>query len=590
MFYVIKRCRTAPDHSYMNILHSYFSRRTALLALLVIPVFCFGNVRAQNVQYSIANEFRYGNGERYQNDEAENTEYFENLLNSRVYIGDFLVGFRVEVDKPRELGLGPDTVGLTQYFAEFSRDGVSARAGTFYKLVGHGLLFNTFESRPIGFNTQTNGLELDYNSREFSAGAFGGAMSYNDILQADRVEDYDVRAGWGEVRPISEISIGGSFVTAEGKRTRSGFRNAFDAYMRETFIEANYEGFNAVYNWGDKRTTIDEDTDESLTSVGYGTGMYSKLGYTGSVFSLTGEFKDYRFDLVPPEDVTNPTRHTRALPFQNAPTLIPEHDKTLLARNPHAIDFSDELGFQASGFVYPNEKLTVSFAATAGSRHQAWDTSSVFDEESGEQSLRYTLVDDKRLSFPELTDWRYSPYWEVFVQGDYELNEDISLAAALQLKDNITYYDPVSLGAPSNVEAYKATTVMAEGIVALTSNSSLHGIVEGQRVYDSKKVIVDDGSDSVKPFDGKFYNMLFTLEYSRSPNWSVNGRLEWSSSDKEQEGRQIWPVVGGTYRIGRAHTISAQYGWERGGVVCTGGVCRFINPFTGFRLTVTSKL
>lgn len=556
---------------------------------LVVCSWAALEVTAQNVQYSIANEFRYGNGERSQNDEVENTEYLENLFNSRIYVGDFLVGFRVQVDNPREATLGPDTVGLTQYFAEFSRDGVTARAGSFYKLVGQGLMFNTFESRPVGFNTQTNGIEFDYKSNEFAAGGFGGAMSYTDIIQTDRVEEYDIRGTWGEARPIQEVAVGGSFVAATGQKTRSGFRNEFDAYLREVYTEANYKGFSALFNWGDKRTTMDEITREFTSSTGYGTGWYSKLAYTGSLFALIGEFKDYRFDLVEPADIVNATRQTRALPFQNAPTLIPEHDKTLLARNPHTIDFSDELGFQLSGLVYPNEKLTLNFLATAASRHAAWEPVIRVDSAGGEM-FGYDLVGGSRLSFPELSDQRYSPTWEIFTQADYEVNDDVSLALAVQRKDNVIFYDQLSMEVPSNIEIYKATTVMAEGIFSLSSRNTLHGILEGQRVFDSKKITTANDSLGVKEFDGKFYNLLATIEFSRSPTWSVNGRLEWSSSDKEQDGRQIWPVIGGTYRIGRAHTINAQYGWERGGIVCTGGVCRFINPFTGFRFSLTSKL
>lgn len=557
---------------------------------LVLALGSVHAVLAQDVQYSIANEFRYGNGERYEDDEVENTEYLENLLNSRIYVGDFLVGFRVQVDNPREATLGPDTVGLTQYFAEFSRDGLTARAGTFYKLVGQGLVFNTFESRPIGFNTQTNGIEFDYQTKKFAAGGFGGAMAYNDIVQTGRVEDYQVRGAWGEVRPINEITLGSSFVTATGEKTRAGFRNEFDAYLREGYVEGNYEGFSALFNWSDKRATMDSLTRESTSSSGYGTGWYSKLSYTGSLFGLVGEFKDYRFDLVEPNDIQNATRQTRALPFQNAPTLIPEHDKTLLARNPHTIDFNDELGFQLSGLVYPSEKLTFSFLATAGSRHTAWVPNIVVDSAMEESLEGYSMVDGSRLSFPELTDRRYSPYWEVYAQADLEVNDDLSLAAALQRKDNVIFYDQLSIGSASNAEIYKATTGMAEAIVGLSSRNSLHGIVEVQHVFDSKKVSIANDSLGIKDFDGRFFNILTTIEFSHSPRWSVNGRIEWSSSDKEQDGRQIWPVIGGTYRIGRAHTLNAQYGWERGGVVCTGGVCRFINPFTGFRLSITSKL
>lgn len=550
-----------------------------------------GRSVAQDVQYSVANEFRYGNGERYQNEKVENTEYLEDLFNARVYVKDFLVGFRVQVDKPRELGLGPDTIGLTQYFAEFTRDGLTARAGTFYKLVGQGLVFNTFESRPVGFNTQTNGAELDYTYKNnlFAAGVFGGSLDYRDILQTDRLEEYQIRGARGETNPIREVSLGGSFVAATGEKTRNGFRDEFDAYLREAYGGVNYKGFNALFNWADKRTVLDSAVRVLSSSSGYGTGWYGKVGYTGTLFSVTGEYKDYRFDLVRPVDIQNTTRSTRALPFQNAPTLVPEHDKTLLARNPHTIDFSDELGFQISGLVYPTEKLTFSFLATAASRHAAWEPV-VLTDSTGVETLNHNMVGGERLSFPELADYRYSPYWELFAQADYELNDDVFLKLGLQRKDNVVYYDQLHIGAPGHSEIYKVTTGMADAVVKLSSKNSLHGILELQRVYDSKEIT--DGSDSlgIEPFDGRFYNVLMTLEFSRSPRWAVNGRVEWSSSDREQGGRQLWPVIGGIYRIGRAHTVSAQYGWERGGVVCTGGVCRFINPFTGFRLTVTSKL
>lgn len=542
---------------------------------------------AQDVQYSIANEFRYGNGERYQNEEVLNTEYLEDLFNSRIYVKDFLLGFRVQVDKPREFGLGPDTIGVTQYFAEFNRDGLRARGGSFYKLVGQGLVFNSFESRPVGFNTQTNGIELDYKSKVFAGGAFGGEMVYTDIVQTSRVEEYLIRGAWGETRPIDNVLLGGSFVAATGEKTRSGFRNEFDAYLREAYGGVDYEGFSALFNWSDKRTAI--PPAEQTSSIEYGKGWYGKLAYTGSLFSITGEFKDYRYDLVAPPDFANATRSTGALPFQNGPTLIPEHDKTLLARNPHTIDFNDELGFQISGLVYPSERLTFNLLATGGSRHRAWEQF-VFTDTLGVEQLGHRPLDDVTLSFPELADYRYAPYWELFGQADYELNDDVYLKFALQRKENVIFYDQLSIEIPAHSEIYKVTTGMADAVVKLSQRDALHGTLELQRVFDSKTITSGNDSLGIGPSDGRFYNTLLTLEFSRSPRWAVNGRVEWSSSDQEQGGRQVWPVIGGIYRIGRTHTINAQYGWERGGVVCTGGVCRFINPFTGFRLTVTSKL
>ena len=566
--------------------------RLLRLVLLWLPFLCVlapQATSAQEVDYSIANEFRYGIGEWYQNDEAETKEYLENLLNARIYVGDFRLGFRAQLDRPREFG--PDTVGLTQYFAEFSRNNLTARGGTFYNLVGQGLVFNTFESRPVGFNTLTEGVNIDFKEKRFKAGVYGGAMGYADILGTGRVEDYLVRGVWGEGRPINEITIGSSFLAATGEKTRSGFRNEFDAYLREGYIDAQYKGFGLLFNWSDKRTAGFDSTAKALTSSDlYGTGWYGKASYTGSKFGIIGEYKDYRFDLVEPTDRDVSTRSTRALPFQNPPTLVPEHDKTLLARNPHTPDFNDEVGMQVTGLIYPWESLTVTILATAASRHSGYDPVEITDS-LGNESLDFRLVDGERLSFPELSDERFSPYWEVYAQADYYVNDDLDLSIGVQRKENTIFYDRLQFEIPTpTIEVYESTTGMVEATYNLSQRSTLHAILEVQGVYDSKKVT--DGNDSlgITPSDGRFTNSLLTLEYSRSPKWSANARLEWTSTDKEQEGRQVWPVVGGTYRIGRAHTLGAQYGWERGGVICTGGVCRFINPFTGFRLSLTSKL
>ena len=553
------------------------------------------NVRttlAQKADFSVANDFRYGIGEQYQSEDVARKEYLENLFNGRVNVsnnlGNLLLGFRVQLDRPREFG--PDTVGLTQFFAEVKKDGLTARGGTFYHLVGTGLVMNTFESRPIGFNTQTQGVNIDYKRKEFKGGVYGGTMAYADILATNRVEDYLMRGAWGEGSPIDEVKFGASFLSATGQKKRGVFSNDFDAYLREGYIEGNYEGFTALYNWVDKRSVIDSVDRTLSSSTNYGTGWYGKLGYTGDIFGVTAEYKDYRFDLVEPRDRDVSARPTRALPFQNGPTLVPEHDKTLLARNPHTIDFSDELGFQLSGLVVPTEDLTISFVATAASRHAAYNPVVVTDT-LGIESLNFQLIDDKRLSFPELGDARYSPYWEIFAQAEYLLNDNITMIFGLQRKDNVIYYDRLSVEIPkATVETSKVFGGLIESTVLLSHGNSLHAILEAQRVFESKKISEQNDSLGIKASDGKFINTLLTLEFTHSPRWSANARVEWSSTDKEQGGRQLWPVVGGTYRIGRAHTVGAQYGWERGGVVCTGGVCRFINPFTGFRLNITSKL
>ena len=563
-------------------------------AFLLAVAFTSEIAVAQGISYLVTNDFRYGIGEQFQNDDPFTKEYLENLLNGRVFLnggnkGSLVIGFRAQIDRPREFG--PDTVGLTQYFAEYSKDGLTARGGTYTNLINQGLVFNTFESRPIGFNTQAEGVIIDFQNKKFDGSVFGGTIGYADILDPSRFEEYLVRGTSGEIRPVKEIAIGSSFLSATGEKSRNGFRDDFDSYTREAYVDVNVKGKYALHlNWADKRTVLDSIT-RSFTSSGlYGTALYGKAAYSGYPVSITTEYKNYRFDLVDPIDRDVPTRETRALPFQNGPTLVPEHDKTLLARNPHTIDFSDEVGFQVSGLVYPSESTTISVLATAASRHSAYNPVVITDT-LGIESLRHDRVDNARLSIPELTDSRYSPYWEVFLHGEHILNDDITLAAAVQRKSNVVYYDRLSVEIESaTAETQRTTTGLLEGTINLKKGKSLHTIVELQHVYDSKKVTGGNDSLQLSPFDGRFQNVMLTLEFSQSPRWSANARIEYSTYDKEQGGTQVWPVLGGTYRIGTSSTVGAQYGLERGGVVCTGGVCRFINPFTGLRLFVTSRI
>jgi hypothetical protein len=573
-----------------------YPRSVQVPALLLLAIFAIPAIlHAQDVQYSISNEFRYGNGQRFENDLTGRKEYLEDLFNTRFYVGDFTLGFRIQVDKPREYGR--DTLGLTQYYAEFNRDGLRARVGTFYNLVGRGMVMNTFESRSLGFNTQSEGIKLNYEMPEFSAGGWGGVMTYADILSSTRVEEYLLRGANATVRPIPEISVGGSYMAASARKTRNGFANAFDAYLREAFVEGHYDAFRAYLNYADKRTQLDSLPRLLTESSEFGTGWYGLLGYTSDMFGITAEYKDYRFDVVKPNEQQSSTRSTRALPFQNPVTLVPEHDKTLLARNPHAIDVNDELGFQVESLIYPTEDMTVTLLAAAASRHNAWTPSQVTDT-SGDVEVVYNRINESAPIFPNLSDAEYSPYWEVYAQGEYQVDENLSVIVGLQRRDNIIYHDGEGGDTKPSSEIVKASTLLLESQIGINERDNLHAILETQRMYESKKITPGSDSLGIDAFDGKYMNLLLTLEYSRSPRWSVNTRIEWSSAKNERGGEAfglgtdvaIWPVIGATYRIGDAHTFGVQYGAERGGVVCTGGVCRLINPFTGFRLSLTSKL
>ncbi|MGE5860283.1 MAG: DUF6029 family protein, partial [Ignavibacteria bacterium] len=67
-------------------------------------------------------------------------------------------------------------------------------------------------------------------------------------------------------------------------------------------------------------------------------------------------------------------------------------------------------------------------------------------------------------------------------------------------------------------------------------------------------------------------------------------RFEYTTSEIDASERKNWITGELGYRFGQSHVITASYGRERGGLICSNGVCKYIQPFEGFRLSVLSQI
>src|SRR5690349_11851306 len=113
-----------------------------------------------NVKVSASNLLRYGVGEEENINGNTSKKYFEEVADVRLFVNDFMFGARYEYDDPIEFGKG--TKGISRRFVEFKKEGFTVRAGNYYDVFSKGLTFNAFESRPIGFNTEMDGVRLFY--------------------------------------------------------------------------------------------------------------------------------------------------------------------------------------------------------------------------------------------------------------------------------------------------------------------------------------------------------------------------------------------------------------------------------------------
>ncbi|NOY06537.1 MAG: hypothetical protein GXO82_07895 [Chlorobi bacterium] len=540
--------------------------------LLLLVVLGWTAPTYAQINYSFNNYLRYGKGTKNRGGVAYNAEYLENMANARLFMDKFTMGVRFLYDAPHEYG--PHFLGIQKRYVEFEDAGLQLRAGTYWTLFGKGLAMNLFENRGIYFDTGLDGLRATYRSDMLDVILAAGNLAYRDMIDTSRIENYIVRGGTFAVRPLEEIEIGGSFVDADGAFPPASFSSGgvgpkVKAEIPEINLALHAFGFDLFASYARKKATIQETGSgpdyDMVTRTSYGEGIYGSLAFASEDgWGFTFEYKDYRFDVVDPFTRVNINRPTRALPFQNPPIVFKEHAFTLLSRDPHQIDFSDEIGMQIEVFYALTSQIVLNFNASAASRHKSY--------EMVNGNLRTIERDNKLL--PSLSK-EFSPFYEVYGELEWYFTDVSFLRAAFNRRFDAPYEE---LGGMTHEKS--STTLPVKIEYELGDGYFLEGEVETQFFHDSFLVHTPD-----------YTNLFLMVVLSRSPDWSVALRTEFSSIDERDEpsGRSFWAFGEVTYRLTSTHTISIGCGTERGGVICSSGICRQVDPFSGVRFSVLTQ-
>ena len=78
------------------------------------------------------------------------------------------------------------------------------------------------------------------------------------------------------------------------------------------------------------------------------------------------------------------------------------------------------------------------------------------------------------------------------------------------------------------------------------------------------------------------------LEFTISPKWFFSVQDQWNYGNEDSNLQLHYYLVsaGYTYNTSR---VFLSYGRQREGILCVGGVCRYVPAASGFTLTVTSS-
>jgi hypothetical protein len=531
-------------------------RRAAVLALVTTATIA----DAQEITPSVLNVFRYGDGRSGSGALKERFTYFEELMDLRLGLPrSFTVGVRFLYDAPPQIG--PTFRGIKRRFAEFATSDVLIRAGNSSMLFGRGLALNLFEDRGLAYDTWLDGVKLGYAGSFFMVSAAGGRVEYWDSVVVARTETYDLIAANVEADPFPWITLGVSFVEADGDLPGLIAPVILTARIPEVYASLRFAGVEAVASWSEKRTVVQGD---SIRADGW--GAYGALSWAGKGIGIVADYKNYQYDIRDPFGRNDPARPTRMLPIQNPPTVQREHTWTFLTRALHQVDFNDEVGVQVEGFFKADDATTLTVSASLSSDHDYFE----YQETTFSFQRR-----ERDGSFLPSTDPSLSPYWEILLEGERYYGDQGIVRAAVATR---RYTQAVPF--PGSTD-HIIRSLVVPGLVqaGLDELSSLTVQAEFESVSDNYNVSAE-----------QYENYLLTLRFSRLPGLTLAVRSEFTSNPSDPSGRMNWFAGEVGYRLGGAHSIAITVGQERGGQVCTNGVCRYIQPFSGVRLAIQSNL
>lgn len=543
-----------------------FAKTFRLLLCSLALIFLSIHLQAQQATNS-SNFSGYfeANGQYYQEDSAISApEVKEKWLNNGFMVlnynyGNLSAGIRYESYLNTLLGFDPSYKGngITNRYVTYTNDFISVTAGNFYEQFGSGLVFRSYWEPNLGLDNSLDGLKVILKPRN--------GITLKGVIGRQRdfftYPENVVRGVDGEIQ-INDafeqfanskfrIGLGGSFVSKyqkSGTTTRILPENV-GAYAGRMNLRYGKFAFDAEYAY-----KINDPTQSNLFTYNPGEAFFTNLTYTQKGLGLRVSGKrvsnmDYRSD----RNVTGTRLQINYLPAVNR-----QQTYRLATLYPFATQSLGEMG--GSSEIYytfkPKSTLGGEYGTTIMANYAAVSdiNRTNLDDTLGYTSDFFTVGAD-----------RY--YQEV----TFEVTKKISKKSKVIVSYLYQIYDREKL----------------EGKVNEKQVTSHLGVIEYTHKFTSTKSLrLDIEHLSTEQDRGNW--AMFLAEFNVSPHWTFTVFDEWNYGNKDTK-KQFHYYNGSLNYVREGTRISLSYARQRAGLLCVGGVCRFVPASNGLSLTVSSR-
>ncbi|MCB0466554.1 MAG: hypothetical protein KDC78_12910, partial [Aequorivita sp.] len=491
-----------------------------------------------------------------------------NYVQFNYSLGKFTAGIQYESYLPAAL-LGYSPIwdgqnGIGTYYLNFKNETLDITGGYFYEQFGSGLILRTWEDRQLGINNAMKGLRVKFTptANVDVTGVYGQIRNGFDVSEGV-MQGLDANADLSGLLNIDavDLKLGASYVARyQSNGSNDSIPANINAYGgRLDFVAKNFYG-------GVEAITKDPDVIVNEGGIASpqlfdGTALQVNLGYAQKGLGINSTFRRlenftfyadrYAEGNVYNEEIVN-----------YVPGLTKQHDYLLsniyvYSAQPRLL-FGDsekragEVGTQVDVYYSFDKESTLGKLGTkvAGNFSYWAGLEATFNE--AEQTYDPKFIGKGERYFRDLNievKNRWSSKWSsVATFQDVIIDKGVAEGGPLGTQGDI-----------------RAQIAVVEGTRKFEGGKALR--LELQHLWIDK---------SRKNVDRKNW-AAGVLEYNFSSAFTLYAADAWNY---EGEGKIHYYSFGGSYSKGPAR-FALNYGRQRGGLICVGGVCRYVPENTG---------
>lgn len=514
----------------------------------------------------------------YQADDEFGFEQPDDPFRSNNYIrldynyGKFSAGLQYEAYLPSALLGYSDRFNdnkIATFYVNYKGEQLDITAGNFYEQFGNGMILRSWEDRQIGINNSIKGVRVAYTPNDFTTikgligkprlgfetteGTVGGIDVETNLVRLFDKENYN-----------NAVTAGFSYVGQNESYT--GSVEDFPQNNSNYSARLGYSGnsgiyINAEYVYKSERPAY----FSGIPTEKYydGNGLLVNLGYSTKGFGINTTFRRLEnMGIYAQRDLSEPAANVFNEAIVNyLPALTRQHD--YLLTNIYVYQAQPNINYEKKEAGEIGGQVDIFYNMAKGTL--------LGGKYGTKLAVNASYWNGLNAEFNEAGDEYTTSFFDFGRKFFHDVNFEVNKKWTDKFSSIITYmhqYYDKAIVEGGNYSHIIANVVVGDFLYKFNPKNSIRFELQHLQTKRDRK------------------NWAAALvEYNLNQRWNFYVGDNYNYGNDNEDQRFHYYMVGGSYAK-ESTRIALNYGRQRGGLICVGGVCRYVPENTGFTLSL----